>query len=111
MTKKVIILGAAGRMGQSLIKCILEKKVDGLEIIGAVDLWDAENLNKDIGITLGMDEAGVLLSSDLNAIGDKSDVIIDFSSHVSTSGNAERIKSWKTSWVIGTTGLNEDQLT
>ena len=78
MTKKVVILGAAGRMGQSLIKCILEKKVDGLEIIGAVDLWDAENLNKDIGITLGMDEAGVLLSSDLNAIGDKSDVIIDF---------------------------------
>ena len=69
MTKKVIILGAAGRMGQSLIKCILEKKVDGLEIIGAVDLWDAENLNKDIG-TLGMDEAGVLLSSDLNAIGE-----------------------------------------
>ena len=111
MTKKVVILGAAGRMGQSLIKCILEKKVDGLEIIGAVDLWDAENLNKDIGITLGMDEAGVLLSSDLNAIGDKSDVIIDFSSHVSTSGNAERIKNWKTSWVIGTTGLNEDQLT
>lgn len=26
MAKKVIILGAAGRMGQSLIKCILEKR-------------------------------------------------------------------------------------
>ena len=35
-------------MGQSLIKCILEKKVSDLEIIGAVDLWDAENLNNDI---------------------------------------------------------------
>ena len=110
MAKKVIILGAAGRMGQSLIKCILEKKVSDLEIIGAVDLWDAENLNNDIGVTLGLNEAGVLLSSDLNALGEESDVIIDFSSHVCTSGNAERIKKWNTSWVIGTTGLNEEQL-
>ena len=110
MNKKVVILGAAGKMGQALIRCILEKNISGLDLIGAIDLWDDENLGKDVGITLGLEECNVNLTSDLNAVGPNADVIIDFSSHVSTSGNAERIASWNTAWVIGTTGLNEDEL-
>ena len=110
MSKKVVILGAAGKMGQTLIHCILEKKVSGLDLVGAIDLWDDENLGKDVGITLGLEKCNVNLTSDLNTVGPNADVIIDFSSHVSTSGNAERIASWNTAWVIGTTGLNEDEL-
>ena len=110
MSKKVVILGAAGRMGQSLIRCILEKKIDGLDLIGAIDLWDADNLGKDVGETLGLEKCNINLTSDLNAIGSQSDVIIDFSSHVSTSGNAERIALWNTAWVIGTTGLDNNEL-
>ena len=37
MKTKVVILGAAGRMGKTLIRCILEEKVPGLELHGAVD--------------------------------------------------------------------------
>ena len=110
MSKKVVILGAAGRMGRTLIQCILEKKVDGLELVGAIDLWDDNQLGNDVGIFAGLGESGVLLSSDLNEVGPDADVIIDFSSHVSTAGNAERIAQWKTGWVIGTTGLNTDEL-
>ena len=42
-----------------------------------------------------------------NAIGEESDVIIDFSSHVCTSGNAERITILQGN---RTTGLNKEQL-
>lgn len=110
MSKKVVILGAAGRMGRTLIHCILSKKVTGLELVGAIDLWDDEELGKDVGLFAGLDEANVLLSSDLNEVGPDADVIIDFSSRVGTVGNADRIVSWGSSWIIGTTGFNEKDL-
>jgi len=36
MSIKVIIQGAAGRMGKTLIRCIQEQKVAGLELVGAI---------------------------------------------------------------------------
>ena len=37
MNKKVVIMGAGGRMGRTLIRCLLEKRIEGLELFGAVD--------------------------------------------------------------------------
>jgi 4-hydroxy-tetrahydrodipicolinate reductase len=110
MIKKVAILGAAGRMGKTLIRCILEEKVPGLELHGAVDLWDAPDLGKDAGLMAGSKEAGILLVNNLEEVGADADVIVDFSSHFGTAGNAPRIAEWGTAWVIGTTGLNEEEL-
>ena len=110
MNTKVVILGAAGRMGKALIRCILEEKVAGLELHGAVDLWDAPELGQDAGLMAGSKEAGVKLINNLEEAGASADVIIDFSSHFGTAGNAPRIAEWGTGWVIGTTGLNEEEL-
>ena len=50
-------------MGQSLIKCILEKKVLDFEIIELADLWDAENLNNDIGgQALGLNALSIIIA-------------------------------------------------
>ena len=49
MNKKVVIMGAGGRMGRTLIRCLLEKRIEGLELFGAVDLWDDEQLGMDAG--------------------------------------------------------------
>ncbi len=111
MAAKVVILGAAGRMGRTLIRCILEEKVPGLELHGAVDLWDAEALGTDAGLMAGSREAGIKLINNLEQVGASADVIVDFSSHHGTAGNAPRIAEWGTAWVIGTTGLNEEELT
>jgi len=110
MGVKVVILGAAGRMGKTLIRCILEEKVPGLELHGAVDLWDAPELGKDAGLMAGSTEAGIKLINNLEEVGATADVIVDFSSHFGTAGNAPRIAEWGTAWVIGTTGLNEEEL-
>ncbi len=110
MAKKVVILGAGGRMGKTLIRCILEEKVAGLELHGAVDLWDAPELGQDAGLMAGSKEAGIKLITNLEEVGSTADVIVDFSSHFGTAGNAPRIAEWGTAWVIGTTGLSEEEL-
>jgi len=110
MTAKVVILGAAGRMGKALIRCLVEEKVQGLELSGAVDLWDVPDLGADAGLMAGTKEAGLKLINNLEEVGKDADVIIDFSSHHGTAGNAPRIAEWGTAWVIGTTGLNDEEL-
>jgi 4-hydroxy-tetrahydrodipicolinate reductase len=110
MAIKVVVLGAGGRMGKSLIRCIMEEKVHGLELHGAVDLWDVPDLGKDAGLMAGTKEADVKLINNLDEVGADADVIVDFSSHFGTAGNAPRIAEWGTAWVIGTTGLNEEEL-
>jgi len=107
---KVVILGAGGRMGKTLIRCIVEGKVKGLKLVGAVDLWDIPDLGKDVGVMAGTQEVGIKLINNLEEVGRDADVIIDFSSHHGTAGNAPRIAEWGTAWVIGTTGLNEEEL-
>jgi 4-hydroxy-tetrahydrodipicolinate reductase len=97
-------------MGKTLIRCILEEKVQGLELHGAVDLWDVPDLGKDVGLMAGTKEAGIKLINNLETVGKDADVIVDFSSHHCTAGNAPRIAEWGTAWVIGTTGLNEEEL-
>ena len=110
MSVKVVVLGAAGRMGKTLIRFILEEKVPVLKLHGAVDLWDAPGLGQDAGILAGGKEAGVNLTNNLEPVARDADVIIDFSSHFGTAGNAPRIAEWGTAWVVGTTGLNEEEL-
>ena len=109
MSTKAVILGAAGRMGKTLIRCILEEKVAGLQLAGAVDLWDAPDSGKDAGLAAGAKEAGVEITTDLAAVAPDADVIIDFTSRFGTAGNAERVAEWGTAWVIGTTGLSDEE--
>jgi 4-hydroxy-tetrahydrodipicolinate reductase len=79
MTKKVIITGAKGRMGQALIAC-------------------AKNF-RDLEVIAGIDQDG-----DLAAVIPQSDVIIDFSSHSATVPIVELCARHKKAVVIGTTG-------
>ncbi|MCK5676324.1 MAG: 4-hydroxy-tetrahydrodipicolinate reductase, partial [Verrucomicrobia bacterium] len=110
MSIKIVILGAGGRMGKTLIRCIMEEKVSGLELYGAVDLWDEPDLGKDAGLVAGAKEAGIKMINNLEEVGPAADVIVDFSSHFGVAGNAPRIAEWGTAWVIGTTGFNEEEL-
>jgi 4-hydroxy-tetrahydrodipicolinate reductase len=98
----VTLIGAGGRMGRTLVRCIERQAVPGLHLVGAVDLWDAPDLGKPCGAT------GINLTSDLSAVAPLADVLIDFSGHQGTAGNAPRIASWGKGWVIGTTGISPE---
>lgn len=107
--KKMVIQGAAGRMGKTLIRCLLEQRVPGLTLSGAVDLWDAPGLGEDVGILSGGGAAGVLLGSNLLDALESCDAVVDFSNHFGTAGNAPRMAASGKAWVIGTTGLSPEE--
>ncbi|MEI6890793.1 MAG: 4-hydroxy-tetrahydrodipicolinate reductase [Pontiella sp.] len=110
MAAKVVVQGACGRMGKALIRCILEEKVQGLELVGAVDVPAVPGIGTDAGRMAGCKAAGIQVVSDLAEVGPAADVIIEFSSPSATAANASRIAEWGTAWVIGTTGLNADEI-
>ena len=99
----VTILGAGGRMGRTIIRCLTEGAVPGLKLAAAIDLWDHPDHNKDVA-------PGVKLTTNLADVIDATDVVIDFSSHHGTAGNAGRLAGWNKPWVIGTTGLSADEI-
>jgi 4-hydroxy-tetrahydrodipicolinate reductase len=108
--KKTVILGAGGRMGKAIARCLLNGAVADLELSGAVDLWDAPDLGRDIGAAAGLPEVGVPIGSDLAAAARAADVVIDFTSHFGTAGNAPRCAEWGTALVVGTTGLSAEEV-
>lgn len=107
---RVAMLGAGGRMGRAIMRFLLTGEAPGLQLTGAVDLWDAPDLGRDVGDVLGLEPAGVSLTSDLEAVADHTDVVIDFTSHHGTAGNAPRCAEKGLAMVIGTTGLSDDEM-
>jgi 4-hydroxy-tetrahydrodipicolinate reductase len=105
---KVTVIGAGGRMGKAIVRCLRGGAVPGLELAGAVDLWDCPERDKDAGLAAGVDACGVTITSDLAAAAPASDVLVDFSAHQGTAGNAPRIAGWGRAWVIGTTGIGPE---
>lgn len=103
---RVVIVGAAGRMGRTLIRCLADQRVPDLALAGAVDLWDSPHLGQDAGRLAGTGELGIPLGADLAAVAPSADVVIDFSGHHGTAGNAPRCAEWGKPMVIGTTGLD-----
>lgn len=54
---KLAILGAAGRMGKALISCA--ERVDGVEVVAAIEVEGNQALGMDAGLTAGVTELGV----------------------------------------------------
>lgn len=106
---QLTMLGAAGRMGKAIVRCLLDDRVPHLQLSGAVDRADSPDMNLDAGLAAGAREAGVRLSDDLASVAPRSDVCIDFTQAETTAAIASDMAQWNTAWVIGTTGLNAGQ--
>mgnify|MGYP003586317522 CR=1 FL=1 len=105
----IVVVGAAGRMGRHLIRLLQEGTEPGLKLAGAVDLWDCPARGQDAGLVAGVPATGIPVSTDLAELLPGADVVIDFSAHQGTSGNASRVAAAGRGLVIGTTGLNADE--
>ena len=105
----IVVIGAGGRMGKTIIRYLAAGAVPGLKLAGAIDLWDAPDLGKDAGAASGAGDLGVKITSDLRTVIGASDVVIDFSSHHGTAGRAPQMAESGKGWVIGTTGLSAEE--
>lgn len=104
---KIAILGAAGRMGQTLIRCAYRSP--NLQLVGAVEAEQCPLLGKDIGIIAGIADIGVILTAESRKTFQKADVLVDFSFPSATARHATLAAELKKPMVIGTTGLNPEE--
>lgn len=101
---KVVIAGAAGRMGQALVKCAAG--VRDLKIVGAVECAGHAAVGKDAGVVAGMPVLGVPITTDVKSALSDADVLVDFTLHDAVPRNAEIAASLGKAMVIGATGLD-----
>jgi 4-hydroxy-tetrahydrodipicolinate reductase len=103
--KKIAVIGAAGRMGKTLIEAISLAK--GLQLAAAIERPDSSLVGADAGELAGVGRIGVTVAGSLEeALGDF-DVLIDFTHPTSTLANLALCRAAGKSMVIGTTGFSD----
>jgi len=105
---KVIVAGAAGRMGRRIGFMVHEHK--GLTLAAGFEQQGNPEAGKDLGEVGGYGKIGVTIATDLAAVIDQGDVIIDFTFHESTMKFAKIAAQHGKAMVIGTTGLTAKHL-
>jgi len=104
---KIAIAGAAGRMGQMLIKRIAA--TDGCSLAGAIEAAGSNALGRDASEVAGLEKSGVKITGDsASAIG-AANVVIDFTVPAATVAHAGIASEKGVAMVIGTTGLDPQQ--
>jgi 4-hydroxy-tetrahydrodipicolinate reductase len=106
--KRVIIAGAAGRMGQRVANMISAHP----ELVYGAAFEAPGNLaiGRDAGEVAGLGHIGVTIAEGLERVIELGDVIIDFTFHKATMEFARLAARNGTAMVIGTTGLTADEL-
>jgi len=105
---KLVVFGAAGRMGRMLVTTIAE--TEGAVLHGATDRPGAEALGKDAGLLAGVGASGVIITDDVTRALDGADAVIDFSAPAATVALAGLAAERGVAHIIGTTGLSEADL-
>ncbi len=104
---KIAIVGAAGRMGQMLIRQIA--RTEGCSLAGASEAPGGTAIGRDAGEVAGIEANGVKITGDGAAAIAAANVVIDFTVPAATVAHARIAAERGVSMVIGTTGLNPEQ--
>lgn len=104
----IIVAGAAGRMGSRL--SALSFEYPELKLVGGFERSGHKDIGKDIGVLVGVGEKQIALADGLGSIIDNGDVIIDFTAPAATLSNVQLAVAQKKAMVIGTTGMEKDQI-
>jgi 4-hydroxy-tetrahydrodipicolinate reductase len=107
---RLVVAGAGGRMGRTLIKAIAD--IDGVVLAGATDSAQSAAIGRDAGELAGLGSNGVTVGADVESVLARADGLIDFTVPAATVAHAEITARLGCVHVIGTTGLSvaEDAL-
>lgn len=106
--KNIVVNGAAGRMGKTICKMVIEE--DDYKLVAAVDV---QNINKDIFNLLGINSSRkVMIKQDLKDVIENVDVdlVIDFTNPEVVMKNIETVVAKKVKMIVGTTGFDQSDL-
>ena len=110
MTHKpgIVITGASGRMGQMLIKTVLES--DKAQLVGAVERAGHDWVDRDVGEMMGGQPVGVSVTDDALEAFSKAQAVIDFTAPQATLEFAALAAQARCVHVIGTTGMSDEEI-
>jgi 4-hydroxy-tetrahydrodipicolinate reductase len=105
---KAIVVGAGGRMGRRIVHTVLD--TSDIELGGAVEQEGHPALGQDVGDLVGEAKTGVVVDSDLVAVVDRGEVIVDFTAPEVSLKSLEVGVDHHRAVVIGTTGFSRGQM-
>ncbi len=105
---RVVVAGAAGRMGRMLIRMIDE--TPGCKLAGALERSTSGCVGQDAGLIAGVGDLGVTVSADPEAVLTAADVLIDFTTPEASLEYAAAAAQASTAHVVGTTGFSDDHM-
>ena len=104
----IVVTGASGRMGQMLIRLILDNPQ--VRLAGALERAGHDWIGRDIGQAMGGAPVGVAVSDDAVATIAQAQAVIDFTAPDATVAFAELTAQARAVHVIGTTGMEQAHL-
>ncbi|MER9584132.1 4-hydroxy-tetrahydrodipicolinate reductase [Mesorhizobium sp. M0276] len=102
----LVVVGAAGRMGQTLIRAI--HTIPGARVIGAIERAGSPHLGKDAGELAGVGRIDVAIGDDPLPVFARADGVLDFTTPASSVEFAGYAAQARIAHVIGTTGCSAD---
>ena len=106
-TVRIGIAGCAGRMGQALVRAIVE--TDGVAVAGGTEAAGSPWLGRDVGAAAGIDALGIDVAEDAAAVFAAADAVLDFTAPATVQRHAQLAAETGTALVLGTTGLGPDE--
>jgi 4-hydroxy-tetrahydrodipicolinate reductase len=103
---KLVVVGAAGRMGQTLIRLIHE--TPGVQLHAAVSRDGSPFIGRDAGDLAGLGSIGVPITSDALAAFVHAEGVIDFTTPATSVSYAGLAAQARIVHIIGTTGCSLD---
>jgi 4-hydroxy-tetrahydrodipicolinate reductase len=104
---RLVVAGAGGRMGRTLVKVIAESK--GFALAGALEDARSPLIGWDAGALAGIGDKAIKLAGDPEKALAQADGIIDFSAPSASLAYAELAAKAGKVHVIGTTGFSADE--
>src|SRR5690349_21848958 len=104
---KIAVVGAAGRMGQMLVRRIAQ--TEGVSLTAASESPNSNAIGRDAGEVAGLEANKVRIGGDSAVAIAAANVVIDFTVPAATVAHAKVAADKGVAMVIGTTGLDPAQ--
>ena len=105
---KVAIVGCAGRMGQMLLKLLIN--APGVVVVGGTERRGSPAMGQDLGALAGIEPLGISVTEDASLLFETADVVVDFTNPSATVMHSGLAAKFGCAHVVGTTGLDSDQM-
>ena len=101
---KIGVVGAAGRMGQMLVREVAAS--EGCLVAGGTERPGSPALGRDVGEVAGIAPVGVAIGEDADALFRAADAVLDFTAPAATLAHAKLAAKHRKIHIVGTTGID-----